>query len=223
MLCCILHCPEPDQAVTASGFNRSPAGNKYHTTPESRWGLSSAWAGKDLKNSLGADFKVWREGLITPNCFVNIPKCEDEAGKAQRVSASLSSYDKISHPPRLPQVPQDPSQPPDQTLESSKVHSAPSSVQNVSSISSVGLPRLPSEPRIIHFHRCMLLNVLTAWPVQSLWERSPFGRQYYSSAMLLILRLLLIMTSSHTSPAEAEPSWEEGRATGVQSIYTVTV
>lgn len=100
MLCCILHCPEPDQAVTASGFNRSPAGNKYHTTPESRWGLSSAWAGKDLKNSLGADFKVWREGLITPNCFINIPKCEDEAGKAQTVSASLSSYDKISHPPR---------------------------------------------------------------------------------------------------------------------------
>lgn len=79
MLCCILHCPEPDQAVTVSGFHRNPAGNKYHTTPESRWGLS--WAGKDLKNLLGADFKVWREGLITPNCFINIPKGEDEAGK----------------------------------------------------------------------------------------------------------------------------------------------
>lgn len=86
MLCCILHCPEPDQAVTVSGFNRSPAGNKYHTTPESRWGLSSAWAGKDLKNLLGADFKVWREGLITPNCFINIPKCEEEADKAQTLS-----------------------------------------------------------------------------------------------------------------------------------------
>lgn len=49
MLCCILHCPEPDQAVTVSGFNRSPAGSKYHTTPESRWGLSSAmgWEGPE--------------------------------------------------------------------------------------------------------------------------------------------------------------------------------
>lgn len=57
---------------------------------------------------------------------------------------------------------------------------------------------LSSETRLIHFHRCMLLNIITHWPVQSLWERSPFVKRYYSCAMLLILRLLLVMTSSHT-------------------------
>lgn len=73
--------------------------------------------------------------------------------------------------------------------------------------------------RIIHFHRCLLLNTITHWPVQSLWERSPFVKQYYSYAMLLILRLLLIMTSSNTDRAEAELSEEEGNAVAVQIAF----
>lgn len=60
-----------------------------------------------------------------------------------------------------------------------------------------GFHSLPSEPRLIHFHRSRRLNVITRWPVQSLWERSPFVKQYYSDAMLLIWSLLLVMTSSH--------------------------
>lgn len=70
----------------------------------------------------------------------------------------------------------------------------------------------------------MLLNIITHWPVQSLWERSPFVKQYYSCAMLLILRLLLVMTSSHTYLAQAELSQEEGSAVAVQTEFdNVTV
>lgn len=127
------------------------------------------------------------------------------------VPASHSSCDRISHTPGCHR---NPSQPPNPILESSKVHSALSSVQNSSSTSSVGLPRPPPEPRIIHFHRC---NILPAWPVQSLWDGSPFVRQYYSSATLLIPSLLLIMTSSPTSPARKAEQQE------AQSIDSVTV
>lgn len=60
------------------------------------------------------------------------------------------------------------------------------------------------ETGAINFDRSSLLNVITHWSVQSPWERNPFVKQSNSSAMLLILRLLLLMTSSCTPLAVAE-------------------